>query len=307
MTGSFGARAGRATLVGAGAALTAGGIAYYRRPLATARAILRLRLRAAGASERTVAVAGLPVRFYEAGSRRGGDGDEAAIVLIHGFGDSAETWAAVMPALARDRRVLAPDLPGFGRTPVPPEGMRFSVSIAYLAGFLDALGVRRATLVGNSLGGAIAIRFTATYPERVARLFLLASAGLHGEAPALLEPASREVARELIEVVSGPGRRTPRFVLDDVVRQARDPARRAALRSAEPVDVTADLPKIAAPTTIVWGELDRLIPLENGVRLRDGIAGAELVVLPGVGHVPQVQAPRRVVAIVRERIGPPVD
>jgi pimeloyl-ACP methyl ester carboxylesterase len=162
-------------------------------------------------------------------------------------------------------------------------------------------------LVGNSLGGAIAIRFAATHPERVARLFLLGSAGLHGEAPALLEPASREVARELIEVVSGPGRRTPRFVLDDVVRQARDPARRAALRSghAEPVDVTADLPRIAAPTTIVWGELDRLIPLENGVRLRDGIAGSELIVLPGVGHVPQVQAPKRVVAIVRERLGTP--
>lgn len=306
-----GRRAGSIRPVAVGAAGlavvgAAAGLAYYRRPLAVARELLRLRLRLAGGKERTVEAAGLPIRYLEAGPRRTQAEPApgaAAIVLIHGFGDSAETWIHLLPPLAAARRVLAPDLPGFGRTPIPPEGMRFGASVRYLDAFLDALGVERAVLVGNSLGGAIALRYAADRPERVAELFLLAPAGLHGEPPAVLEPATREMARELVEVVSGPGQRTPRFILDDILRRANDPARRAALRSPEPVDVSQDLPRITAPTTIVWGDRDGLIPLENGERMRAAIAGAELIVLPGVAHVPQLQAPHEVVAIIRDRLG----
>ena len=281
-----------------GAALTALGVTFYRRPFATLREMLRWQLRLAGARERTIDLGGIAQRYFEAGRARAAG---EAIVFLHGLGDAAEGFARVLPILAREGWALAPDLAGFGRTPIPPEGMRFSVLTDYLDRFLDAAGVSRATLVGNSLGGAVAIRYAARHPERVARLFLLNSAGTLEKAPAALEPTTRVLARELVEISTGSGR-VPRFILDDLIRRARGAARVAYLASDEPTDVRADLPRVVAPTTIVWGERDRLIPLALGERLREAIAGAELIVLPGVGHVPQAEAPRRVAAIIRERL-----
>jgi len=287
-----------------GAPLAAGAVAVTRRPFETLRAAARVRLLLRGAAERTVLVDGLPVRYFAAGRAPNGAMTAPVVVLVPGLGDAAETWARVMPALARHGRVLAPDLAGFGRTPIPREGMHFSVLVAYLAVFLDALGVGRAALVGNSLGGAVAIRYAATHPDHVSHLVLLNSAGLLHNVPAVLTPATRAVAQELVAVSTGSTRRLPGFVLDAFVRQSSRPAQRAYLGGTEVTDVTADLPRVTAPTTLVWGERDRLIPLSHGRRLRDGIAGAELIVLPGVGHLPQADAPDRVVAIVRDRVWP---
>ncbi|MEJ7652706.1 MAG: alpha/beta fold hydrolase [Chloroflexia bacterium] len=191
---------------------------------------------------------------------------------------------------------------GFGRNPVPPEGMNFSALVRYLGGFLDELGVERAVLVGSSLGGAVVIRYAARYPERVHRLFLLNSAGLLKELAPSFEPTDRETAQELVDIIGGPRLRLPRFILDDLLRETGAPARREYLRSTERTDVSEDLPKIVAPTTIIWGDRDRLIPLDNGERLHAGIEGSELIVLPGVGHGPHVDAARRVVEIIRERL-----
>ena len=299
--------ASTALLAGLGAApAIAGSVAFYRRPMATMRAASRAGLRLSGAAERTVEVDGLPVRFFDAAPQEEAPpsrSDGEAIVLIHGFGDSAETWARVMPPLAVGRRVLAPDLAGFGRTPIPREGMSFSVLVRYLGGFLDRLGIERAVLVGNSLGGAVAIRYATTHPGRVTRLFLLNSAGLLDEIPPILEPETRETARELVHSVFGPETPTPRFLLKDLVREARDPARVLYVQSSDQgTDVRGDLGRINVPTTIVWGELDSLIPPDHGTALHEAIPGSELIVLPGVGHAPQVQAPGRILKIIGERL-----
>jgi len=297
---SVGRRGSRFALAGTAALLISGGAAFYLRPFETIRSAMKLRLRLSGVSERTVAVDGLPVRYLEAGP--GADSGAPVLVLVHGLGGSAEDWTFVIPALAKEYRVLAPDLSGFGETPIPPEGMSFLVLVRYLEGFLDSLEVERAALAGNSLGGAVVIRYAARNPERAGHLFLLNSAGLLYEAPPALEPHDHEQARELVEMVSGAGERTPGFVLNGMVRRAEDPARRAYLRSGEPTDVKDDLPRITAPTTIIWGERDGLIPPEHGERLRAGIRNSELVVLKDVWHVPQLQVPREVVRIFRERL-----
>ena len=98
----------------------AGGVALYRRPSATLRQLLRIRLLLSGASEHTVDVGGLPVRYFEALPSIPHPPQEA-LVLVHGFGDSVETWALMLPRLKLKWRILAPDLAGFGRTPIPPE------------------------------------------------------------------------------------------------------------------------------------------------------------------------------------------
>jgi abhydrolase domain-containing protein 6 len=287
------------------ASALAGGVAFYRHPSAAMRHVLRLRLLLSGASERTVDVGGLPVRYFESLPEASHPGQKT-FVLVHGFGDSAETWSLVLPGLKNEGRVLAPDLAGFGQTPVPQEGMNFSVLTDYLGRFLDAVGVRKAVLGGNSLGGAVVIRYAADHPDRVSHLFLLDSAGLHaGATIAATQPETREMARETVEAVTGKNLDLPRFVLDDIVRRAKDPARQEYRDSDEPTDVSEYLSRVKAPTTIVWGERDGFIPTEHGVRMRDAIDDSELIILPGVGHVPQLQASKRLLEIVRERLGRP--
>jgi pimeloyl-ACP methyl ester carboxylesterase len=281
----------------------AGGVAFYRHPSATGRQLLRLRLILSGASEYAVGVRGLPVRYFEylPSTPRP---DLETLVLLHGFGDSAETWSLVVPRLRGERRIVAPDLAGFGRTPIPTEGMSFSVLTDYLGWFLDVVGAQKTSLAGNSLGGAVAIRYAADHPERVDHLFLLDSAGLHGEETiAAVQPKTREEARQTVRNVSGTDfRRLPRFILDDVVRRAQEPARQQYRDSGEPTDVLRYLPRIEAPTMIVWGERDRLIPTEHAYRMHEAIEGSELTVLPDVGHVPQLQAPRRVADIIHKSL-----
>jgi pimeloyl-ACP methyl ester carboxylesterase len=281
-----------------GAALATLGAVFYRRPFATARALRRLRLLTSGVAERRVTVRGLPIRYFDAGPRT-----SPTIVLLHGLGDSGETWASILPALARDYRVIAPNLAGFGQVPIPPEGMHFSVLTDYLAGFLDAAGIERAILVGNSLGGAVAMRYAAHHPARVSRLFLLNTAGLPIDHVEVFSPRTRAEASELAAASIGARRRLPAFILDDLVRRVADPARRAYLDSPERTDVSADLRRLTMPITIIWGERDRLIPLASVAPLREAHPSAELVTLPNAGHVPQGDAPREVVAIIRERLG----
>ena len=280
----------------------AGGVAFHRHPLLTMRQMLRCRLLLSGASERTVDVRGLPVRYFESKAPRP---NQETLVLMHGFGDSAETWSLALPRLPREWRIIAPDLAGFGRTPIPPQGMSFSVLTDYLSRFLDAVGVQKGSLAGNSLGGAVSIRYAGEHPERVSHLFLLDSAGLHPGATIHAPQAkTRDEARQMVKAVSGANPRyVPRFILDDIVRRAQDPARQQYRDSDEPTDVSEYLSRIKASTAVIRGELDELIPAEHAARMHAEIEDSELIVLPGVGHVPQLQAPKRLAEIIRSRLG----
>src|SRR5258708_39603099 len=125
-----------------------------------------------GIREETCNLDGVAMHYYCAG-RRG-----MPIILIHGLGSSAEVWAALIAMLSKEYLVYAPDMPGFGKTPLAPEGTNISTHVLYLERFLNALGYPRATLVGNSFGGWLAARLAAGPPQRGERLYRLHSAGL---------------------------------------------------------------------------------------------------------------------------------
>jgi pimeloyl-ACP methyl ester carboxylesterase len=204
-----------------------------------------------------------------------------------------------MPLLGREYLVYAPDMPGFGKTPLAPQGANIATHVLYLERFLDALGYPRVTLVGNSLGGWIAARYAIAHPERVERLYLLNSAGLRRENMRLPGGSDRDAARRNIEHTWGMSLPMPRFILDAVVRNAQTPAFAGFLRgydSREELD--GELARVQAPTTIIWGEKDRLLPIVCARDLQSGIPGAHLVYLPAAGHMPHVQAPFRVARII---------
>ncbi|HVB72195.1 MAG TPA: alpha/beta fold hydrolase [Ktedonobacteraceae bacterium] len=236
------------------AMLTALGVRIYRHPRETLIETIRAAMLLVGIREGTCNLGGVSMHFYCAG-RRG-----TPIVLIHGPGNSAEVWAALIPLLGKEYLVYAPDMPGSGKTPLAPEGTSIATHVFYLERFLDALGYPRVKLIGNSMGGWIATYFAVAHPERVECLYLLNSAGIR-----------HKNAR-------GPGGYAGREELDSVLSQ------------------------VHVPTTIIWGERDTLLSRADAHDLRRGIRGAQLIFLPDVGHMPQVQAPFQVARLILEPV-----
>jgi pimeloyl-ACP methyl ester carboxylesterase len=281
--------------IGAIGGLTALAVRIYRHPRETMIDVVHAGMLLAGIREDTCNLAGVAMHYYCAG-RRG-----TPIVLIHGLGSSAETWAALIPLLSKEFLVYAPDLPGFGRTPLAPEGTNIRTHVLYLERFLDALGYPRVTLVGNSLGGWIATRFAVEHPERVERLYLLNGAGLRRENLHSPYTNDRVSAQHSLEYISGFSWPVPKFVLDAVVCNSQTPAYVGFIRGYDPrEELDSVLADVQVPTTIIWGERDHLLPLTCAHDLHSGILNSELVLLPRVGHMPQIQAPVKVAHIIME-------
>jgi len=269
--------------------------------------------RRAGVRARYEDVDGLRVRYVRRG--RG-----PALVLLHGFASSIYTWADVIPRLAADHDVVALDLPGFGGSDVRPE-LTPSVYPATVLAVMDRLGIARATLAGNSLGGGVAVVLAARHPERVRRLVLLDTAGfsldparrpwmlrLLGTAPgaAALErlPIKRiSVRTALRQVFYEQARVTPERTEEYLAPLAR-PGSAAAMRSILAGSAQFGLPELVGevrvPTLIVWGRQDRWIPVADAARFAAAIPRARLVVLEGCGHLPQEERPAEVVRLLEE-------
>ncbi len=279
--------------IGAVGGLTVLAVRIYHRPRETLIDVVRAGMLLAGIREETCNLGGVAMHYYCAG-RRG-----TPVVLIHGLGSSAETWAALIPLLSKEFLVYAPDMPGFGKTPLAPEGTNIGAHVLYLERFLDALGYPRITLVGNSLGGWIATRFAVEHPERVEHLYLLNSAGLRRENWHSPYAEDRIAARRSLEYIMGFSAPVPKFVLDAVVRNSQTLAYVGFVRGYDPrEELDAVLGDVGVPTTIIWGERDQLLPMTCAYDLHHGIASSELVLLPHVGHMPQVQAPGKVARII---------
>ncbi len=278
----------------------AGGIAtlvaqVYRRPWATMISVLRAGMLLTGAREEICDIDGFPLHYYRAGQRG------TPIILIHGLGGSAEGWVALLPLLSQKYTVYALDLPGFGKTPLAPEGMDIYTHVLYMERFINALGYPRVTLVGNSLGGWIATLFAVKHPERVEHLYLLNSAGLKRKGAHSPYALTREAALRSIRRMWSYSLPVPGFVLDAMVQNSQRPAYAGFIQTYDrEVELDAVLPQVQVPTTIIWGTRDRLLPLACAYDLHSGIAHSELFLLPGIGHTPQVGAAAKIARIIQK-------
>ncbi len=263
-------------------------------------------------------------RFVQAGPHRvfhleQGAGDP--IVCIHGLGGWAENFADVIPALAEKNRVLAFDLPGFGRSDRPAAEYTLDYLVDWIRTYVDALGLGRFTLIGNSLGGALAIEFAHRYPDRVSRLVLAASAGFGRDYPviyrlmtvplvrdALMYNARTIVRMEWEQLLHRKERVTDAFVEGIYQFRLRFPqasAKKNILRNSmgllgPTVDLYDRLPLLKCPVLIVWGREDRILPVAMGETAHTAVPGSELVVFDGCGHLPMVERPEEFVRVVRE-------
>ena len=257
-------------------------------------------------------------------------GSGSVLLLIHGMAGSATTWRQVMPGLAQRFTVVAPDLLGHGRSEKPQGDYSLGAFACTLRDLLVALGHERATLVGQSLGGGVAMQFSYQYPERTERLVLVGSGGLGREVnrllPLLSLPGSEAVlrlacaapVRGAIESVGSAAARVglrPAPVLAELWRSyaslANDDARRAFLRTlravvdprGQAVSASNRLHLAAeVPTLIVWGDADPIIPVDHAYAAHDSIPGSRLEIFEGVGHYPHCEAPERFVEVLSEFI-----
>ena len=239
-----------------------------------------------------------------------------AIVLLHGFGSSLQTWDAWAADLDRDHRVIRYDLPGFGLTGRDPTGdYTDERSIAILLALLDQLGVPRATIVGNSMGGRIAWRFAAAHPERMDKLVLISPDGFASPGvpygatqyvPLMMRALPYVLPSFMLRASLAPAYADPKVMTEPLYARYRDMMLAPGVRQAivdrmgqqKLLDPVPLLRTIQAPTLLLWGEQDAMIPFGNAADYLAALPHGRLAPLPAVGHLPQEEAPDTV-AILR--------
>jgi pimeloyl-ACP methyl ester carboxylesterase len=257
-------------------------------------------------------------------------GEGPVILLIHGITSDSRVWERVMPGLARAHTVIAPDLPGHGSSDKPKGDYSLGAHACCIRDLLLALGHDRATLVGHSLGGGIAMQFSYQFPDMCERLVLVDSGGLGREVSLLLRAASLPGAELVLPVLAASrlldvGARVG-GVLDrvglrlgtDLEQMARghntlsDAASRSAflhtLRAVvdpagQRIDATNRLYLAEQmPLLLIWGERDSIIPVSHGEAAHARLSSSRLEVLERSGHFPQLDEPERFLEVLLDFI-----
>ncbi len=254
------------------------------------------------------------IHLYTAGE----EGD--TIVLLHGGGtDSAWlSWQPVILALSTRFRVIAPDLPGYGKSDTPRVEYTLDYYINTVKGLLDHLAEERVTLVGVSMGGGISIGFTLSYPQRVDRLVPVDSYGIQRHYPGgvwgyylvrmewlnrfswWLLGRSKALTRASLQQIFYDPNALSETLVNEVYEEIRRPQAGKAFRSFQRHEALRDrlrtnyldrLGEIQAETLFIHGEQDRLVPLECAREAHANLPGSRLEILPACGHWPQREKP----------------
>jgi pimeloyl-ACP methyl ester carboxylesterase len=225
------------------------------------------------------------------------EGRGQPVLLLHGWGASSESLHGIGAALRDAFRILAVDLPGFGWSPAPPEAWGNGEYAGHIRRLLDETGIGRAAVLGHSFGGRIAVHLAARDPARVARLVLVASAGIRSRrGPAYYARVAGTKLVKRLFALPGWGafgqRVQARWVERFGSRDYRTAGRmRPTLVKVVNEDVRPLLPSIGAPTLILWGDRDTEVGPRAMSEMAAGIRGARLSVFPGAGHFPFLDAP----------------
>ncbi|WP_349268283.1 hydrolase [Mycolicibacterium parafortuitum] len=257
-----------------------------------------------------------------------GHGDET-LLLLHGMAGSSDTWRAVMPQLSKRYRVIAPDLLGHGQSAKPRGDYSLGAFAAWLRDLLDELGVTSVTIVGQSLGGGVAMQFVYQHPDYCRRLVLISSGGLGQDVgwtlrllsapgselllPAITLPPLIRAGEKLRSWFSAVNVGSPRgaemwsaysSLADSQTRQAFLRTLRSvvdyrgqAVSALNKLHLTSELPLM-----VIWGDQDRIIPVDHGFALDQHRPGCRIEVLDGVGHFPHVEKPDVVVDLLDDFI-----
>ena len=252
------------------------------------------------------------------------------VILLHGGGASVEFWLYNLTALAQSHRVFAVDMIGSGRSDKPSISYSLTDQAQFVKDFMDICQIRRASLVGNSMGGGVALQFALMFPERVEKLVLVNSFGLGKR----IDFFSRLVALPLINKFSGllrPTRKSVAFAVKPVVydssviadewleriyqlavlpgalnaliKLAQTNLNVFGVRSEVFSPIINQLSNITAPTLVIWGQKDPVLPVAHAYVAAQGLINARLHILEHCGHFPQIEHSEKFNQIVLEFLG----
>ena len=256
-------------------------------------------------------------RYWSAGEKG------STIILLHGVGCHVEFWERNIAALAREHRVFAVDIVGFGRTDKPEVVYTFQLMADFVLDFMKTMGIDKASLVGNSMGGGISMTVATQAPERVEKIVLVDPVGL-GRG---VSPVMRLMTIPMIgEVLTKPGRQgvvrqmqlclyDPSQASDDFIDRAaaigtipgnqrsflsllRETANIIGVKKGIVADFSARIKRIKSPILVIWGRQDRILPIADGEAAVQKMANGRLHVMDRAGHLPQIDKPEEFNATV---------
>lgn len=254
---------------------------------------------------------GLKVRYLEAGGAIGAEGSAASqdakgghVLFIHGLGSAADRWLDIPDAMSLlGLHSVAMDLPGFGLSGKPGIDYTIEKFVEVVASFIRKIGMQKASIVGHSLGGYVAAQLAAEHADMVDRLVLVDTSGmLNGPTPLLkqyleaaMNPEKKAVRAVLEQLVADPIR-IPEILVDGFIYRMHQAGAKQAFKSAFDNSVNTQigadrLKRVGAPTLIMWGRRDMLIPLEYFRTFQESIAGSEVVIVEDAGHAPFAEKP----------------
>jgi pimeloyl-ACP methyl ester carboxylesterase len=240
------------------------------------------------------------------------------VILLHGFGASLDTWEPWAKALSGNYRVIRFDLPGFGLTGADPTGDYTDTrTMMIITQLMEQLRVDKAAFIGNSLGGRIAWNFAALHPDRVSQLVLISPDGFASpgfeydkppKVPLMMQAFPYVAPRNMLKTSLAAGYARPEALSEATLTRYRDmllaPGVRSAMlaRMGQVVlrDPEPTLARIKAPTLLLWGEKDAMIPISNADDYRRAMPTAKLVRLPNLGHLPFEEDPERALPPVEQ-------
>lgn len=249
-------------------------------------------------------VGGVRLRLRDTGPR-----GAPAVILLHGLGASLETWEPWALALSKRFRAIRMDLPGFGLTGADPAGDYSDArTMRILIDLMDQLGVDRASLIGNSLGGRIAWNFAALHPDRVTRLVLVSPDGFASpgfeydrppKTPIVMRALPYVAPRGMLKANLAAAYGRPEALSETTLTRYRDmmlaPGVRPAILARMDQTILRDpvrtLARIEVPTLLLWGEKDGMIPISNAADYLRHLPHATLIRLPNLGHLPFEEDP----------------
>lgn len=264
---------------------------------------------AEGEKPRDIEVAGRRLRYLEFG-----EGDAVPVLLVHGFGADLNTWMFTQPALAAGRRTVAVDLPGHGGSAKEVGGGDADSLTDAVEGALGMLGLEQVHLVGHSMGAAITALVALRWPERVASVTLIASAGLGPEINAsfidgFVRASRRREAAEVLGLLVFDPKLVSRSMVEDVLRYKRLDGVSAALAKIaeawfaggrQSLDLTGRIAGLTMPVQLIWGRNDRIIPVAHAEALA---ARLPVHILEAAGHLPHMEKASEINRLIGQFIG----
>jgi pimeloyl-ACP methyl ester carboxylesterase len=258
-----------------------------------------------------ISIDNINTRYWQMGDRG------STIILLHGGNGSIEFWLYNLPTLAAHHRVYAFDMVGSGKSDYPDRSYSLADQADFLCGFMSALKIEKATLIGNSMGGGVALEFTKLYPDRVDKLVLVDSMGFGKE----ISLGIRLITLPAVVSLLRPGRwmipamlrsnfydgkqlppewlefRYPIFAIPKrnlvILRIGQSNFNLAGVLPQVYRPILDSLPNISQPTLIIWGEDDRIIPAKHAYIAAAGIPNSQLHIFPNCGHHPYLEYPAK--------------